>query len=50
MHDVLTALDNGYDGSLADLAATYGWYDQAHFNRDFLGLVGVTPTGYRDRP
>ncbi len=47
MHDVLSALDGGYDGTLADLAATYGWYDQAHFTRDFVALVGVTPQDYR---
>ncbi|PJJ57753.1 AraC-like DNA-binding protein [Mumia flava] len=49
MHDVVTALDDGYDGSLADLAAAYGWYDQAHFARDFTALVGVPPSSYRDR-
>ncbi|MDO9455962.1 helix-turn-helix transcriptional regulator [Nocardioides sp.] len=49
MHDVVTALDGGYDGSLADLAADYGWFDQAHFGRDFTALVGVTPSDYRTR-
>src|SRR5699024_5738547 len=34
MHDVVAALDNGYQGLLTDLAATYGWYDQAHFIRE----------------
>lgn len=47
MHDVVTALDNGYDGSLADLASSHGWYDQAHFGRDFTALVGVAPSRYR---
>lgn len=47
MHDVVTALDAGYDGSLADLAAELGWYDQAHFTRDFTRLVGVRPSDYR---
>lgn len=47
MHDVLTALDAGHDGSLADLAAAHGWYDQAHFARDFVALVGETPGRYR---
>ncbi len=47
MHDVVTALDAGYDGSLADLAAEHGWYDQAHFGRDFTALVGVAPSDYR---
>lgn len=49
MHDVVTALDDGWAGSLADLAAAYGWFDQAHFGRDFAALVGVAPSVYRDR-
>ena len=48
MHDVVAALDAGHDGSLADLAAEHGWYDQAHFTRDFRSLVGVTPARYRE--
>ena len=50
MHDVVTALDEGYDGSLADLAAAYGWFDQAHFTREFTALVGVPPGEYRRHP
>lgn len=49
MHDVVAALDGGYDGSLTDLAARHGWYDQAHFTRDFSALVGVPPSRYRRR-
>jgi AraC-like DNA-binding protein len=49
MHDVVSALDAGREGSLADLAAEHGWYDQAHFTRDFRALVGVTPAQYRER-
>lgn len=47
MHDAVQALDAGYDGTLADLAASCGWFDQAHFTRDFTALVGVTPSVYR---
>ena len=47
MHDVVAVLDGGFDGSLADLAASHGWYDQAHFTRDFTRLVGMTPGEYR---
>jgi AraC-like DNA-binding protein len=47
MHDVVAALDAGCTGSLADLAAEHGWYDQAHFTRDFTALVGTTPARYR---
>ena len=46
MHDVVTALDDGYDGSLADLAVSFGWYDQSHFVRDFRRYLGVTPGQY----
>lgn len=49
LHDAVAALDDGYDGSLADLAAKAGWYDQNQFARDFAALVGVTPGAYRDR-
>ncbi|WP_139981576.1 helix-turn-helix transcriptional regulator [Nocardioides litoris] len=47
MHDVVTALDAGWTGSLADLAVAHGFYDQAHFGREFTALVGVTPGAYR---
>jgi AraC-like DNA-binding protein len=49
LHDVVTELDDGHDGTLTDLAHRYGWYDQAHFIRDFVAQVGVTPGQYRDR-
>jgi len=49
MHDAVADLDAGRAGTLTDLAARYGWYDQAHFTRDFTALVGVTPGQYRDR-
>ncbi len=47
MHDVVTILDAGHDGSLTDLAHEFGWYDQSHFVRDFVALVGRTPGDYR---
>ena len=32
--------------SLASIALTCGYYDQAHLNRDFRDLAGCTPTAY----
>ena len=49
MHDVVTALDEGYAGSLADLAVAHGWFDQAHFTREFTDLVGEPPSSYLQR-
>ena len=49
MHDAVADLDAGWDGTLTELAVRSGWYDQAHFTRDFTGLVGVTPGQYRER-
>jgi AraC-like DNA-binding protein len=49
LHDAVADLDGGWPGTLTDLAVRYGWYDQAHFTRDFTALVGVTPGQYRDR-
>jgi AraC-like DNA-binding protein len=47
MHDAVTRLDEGFDGTLADLAAEH---DQAHFTRDFRRLVGQSPGSYARRP
>lgn len=47
IHDAVSDLDAGYTGSLADLAARYGWFDQAHFTGEFAELIGVPPGAYR---
>ncbi|MDJ0393697.1 helix-turn-helix domain-containing protein [Rhodococcus sp. G-MC3] len=47
IHDAVSDLDSGYTGSLADLAARYGWFDQAHFTREFTELIGVPPSTYQ---
>jgi AraC-like DNA-binding protein len=49
MHDAVSELDSGFLGTFTELAHRYGWYDQAHFTREFTALVGVTPAQYRDR-
>lgn len=49
MHDLLATLDSGSPETLTDLAHRFGWYDQAHFTRDFVRLVGVRPGDYRSR-
>jgi AraC-like DNA-binding protein len=47
IHDAVADLDAGFTGSLADLANRYGWFDQAHFTREFTELIGVPPGSYR---
>lgn len=46
LHDAQAMLDDGWSGDLAELAARLGWFDQAHFARDFGDLVGVPPSRY----
>ena len=43
------AIDAGAVDDLAGLAASLGWFDQAHFSRDFRAVVGVTPSAYHAR-
>jgi AraC-like DNA-binding protein len=37
------------DTTLADVAASCGFYDQSHLNRCFVRQFGVTPRRYRER-
>ena len=47
LHDAVSELHDGFDGTLTDLAVRHGWYDQAHFTREFTELVGVPPSSYQ---
>lgn len=53
LHDAVAAIDQADDGGgrldLAELAVSLGWFDQAHFTRDFTAHVGVSPLAYRAR-
>lgn len=43
LHEAIECLVAGTAVDWADLALSLGYYDQAHFNRDFRKLVGRTP-------
>jgi AraC-like DNA-binding protein len=45
LQDAAAAIDAG-ERDLAGLAASFGWFDQAHFSRDFRAAVGVPPSVY----
>jgi len=49
LQDAVARLDAGEVHDLAGLAAELGWYDQAHFSRDFAESVGVPPGRYLRR-
>jgi AraC-like DNA-binding protein len=46
LQDAAAAIDAGQVDDLAELAADLGWFDQAHFSREFRAVVGVTPSSY----
>ena len=46
LHDAVDRIDAGDYADLATLAVELGWFDQAHFTRDFTALVGQPPAAY----
>ena len=46
LHDALAELQADPTTDLAALATSLGWYDQAHFTRDFRAAVGQPPAAY----
>jgi AraC-like DNA-binding protein len=49
LHDAVDRIDTGRVVDLASLALELGWFDQAHFTRDFTALVGQAPAAYAAR-
>lgn len=46
MHEAIAQIQDGTAPAWAELALRLGYFDQAHFNRDFRALVGRSPTEY----
>ena len=46
LHEAVERLDQGGDVDLGFLARDLGYFDQAHFARDFRAAVGHPPTAY----
>ena len=46
LQDAQRLIDEGSAPDLATLAVELGWYDQAHFSRDFSETVGTPPAAY----
>ena len=49
LQDAAAAIDAGQVTDLAGLAVSLGWFDQAHFSRDFRAVVGMPPSAYLNR-
>ena len=49
LQEAALQLEREPDLELAELAVRLGWYDQAHFSRDFRQLLGETPGRYAAR-
>jgi AraC-like DNA-binding protein len=46
LHEAIERLDRGSPPRWAELALDLGYFDQAHFIRDFRAMTGRTPAGY----
>jgi AraC-like DNA-binding protein len=46
MHEVIQRLEKGEPVDWAAFALDLGYFDQAHFNREFKAIVGRTPREY----
>ena len=49
LQDAAAAIDSGEITDLSSLATELGWFDQAHFSREFRSVVGMTPSAYLHR-
>jgi AraC-like DNA-binding protein len=49
LHEALEQVSAGADVDWTQLALDLGYFDQAHFIRDFKAIVGEPPTGYASR-
>lgn len=49
MQSLVRALRHEHDPDWAELAVDGGFYDQSHLIHEFAELIGLTPTGYRQR-
>ncbi|WP_133680684.1 helix-turn-helix domain-containing protein [Paludibacterium purpuratum] len=46
LHEALALMQNGKPPEWTELALTLGYFDQAHFIRDFTRMVGQSPQKY----
>jgi AraC-like DNA-binding protein len=49
MHEAIERLSSGHDVDWAQLALDLGYFDQAHFIKDFKAMVGRSPVEYAKR-